>query len=135
GTLIIQESILQPILTKGLSVFGLNIARFNNLDVHRKFAEYQFSSIDEISKISKRKFVFSHILLPHPPYVYNKDGSIPSYPGDLTTGPPESEKYINQLLFTNSQIEKMIDTILENSETPPVIILQADEGPYPKRFV
>lgn len=135
GTIILQETILQPILTKGISLFGLNIARFNNLDVHRKYAEYQFDHMDEISKVKGPKFVFSHILLPHPPYIYDKDGTKPPYPGDLTTGPPEAEKYINQLIYTNSKIQEMIATIKSNSDQEPIIILQADEGPYPKEFV
>lgn len=31
-------------------------------------------------------------------------------------------------------MENLINTLLSNSEIPPIIILQADEGPYPRRY-
>jgi hypothetical protein len=37
--------------------------------------------------------------------------------------------YRQQLLFMNSQLEKMIDAILSEHESTPVVILQGDHGP------
>ena len=37
--------------------------------------------------------------------------------------------YNEQLVYTNHMLKKTINTILQNSETPPIIILQADHGP------
>ncbi|GAH89143.1 unnamed protein product, partial [marine sediment metagenome] len=41
------------------------------------------------------------------------------------------QNYVNQLIFVNKKIEILIDKLLSNSQVPPIIILQADEGPYP----
>jgi hypothetical protein len=38
-------------------------------------------------------------------------------------------RYIAQLEFINAQVAKTIDSILANSTTPPIIIVQADHGP------
>ena len=37
--------------------------------------------------------------------------------------------FVRQLTFINKQAIKTIDTIISNSPTPPIIILQADHGP------
>jgi hypothetical protein len=74
------------------------------------------------------KFVHAHWLIPHPPWLFNRDGSV------LTSADAASrsrrENYINQMVFTNHQILKMIDRIQATSKIPPVIVIQADEGPY-----
>lgn len=76
------------------------------------------------------KFVFTHFLMPHPPYIFDADGSR-GYPPGMQGG----EKYIRQLRYTNTEILRMVDAILRNDMgNPPIIILQADEGEYPTRF-
>jgi hypothetical protein len=75
------------------------------------------------------KFVFAHVLVPHPPYVFNRDGSF------LTESDAnrhtDQQSYVNQLIATNTKITALIDHILSDSKTPPIIVLQGDEGPYP----
>ncbi len=74
------------------------------------------------------KFVFCHFLLTHPPYYFKADGSLnPSEKRDVTTDP---RLYLDSVRFTNQQILDMIQTIDRNSPHKPVIIIQADEGPY-----
>ncbi|NIN92641.1 MAG: hypothetical protein GTN76_16480, partial [Candidatus Aenigmarchaeota archaeon] len=41
------------------------------------------------------------------------------------------EKYIDQLIFTNTKVRMLIDTLLADSERPPIIVIQSDEGPDP----
>jgi len=81
--------------------------------------------------------VFAHFLLPHPDYVFNRDGSL--RPPATTTEVAQrgleqvmKEMYIDQLVATNRMVESLIETLLETSDTPPIIILQADEGPIPR---
>ncbi|MCM8819531.1 MAG: hypothetical protein NC925_01925 [Candidatus Omnitrophica bacterium] len=40
------------------------------------------------------------------------------------------EGYINQLIFINKKVKEIINLILEESFSPPIIILQADHGPH-----
>jgi hypothetical protein len=75
------------------------------------------------------KFVFAHVLVPHPPYTFNRDGSF------LTASDAnrydDRESYVNQLIATNQKIALLVDRILADSPRPPIIVLQGDEGPYP----
>lgn len=75
------------------------------------------------------KFVLSHILLPHPPLVFESDGSFmeDAEAADLST----KERYRRQLAYTNTRIEAILGDLLAlPPERRPIIILQADEGPY-----
>jgi hypothetical protein len=72
-------------------------------------------------------------MLPHPPYVFAGDGSYvdPAVKSNLSA----SEKFGQQLTWTNSQLRPFVDSLLDlPEERRPIIILQADEGPYPSPY-
>ena len=81
------------------------------------------------------KFVFTHFISPHPPYVFMSDGSTVQYNDEANDyGIPREQKYVNQLQYLNGRILEMVDKIKQASVVPPVIVLAADEGPYPRQF-
>jgi uncharacterized membrane protein len=94
-----------------------------------------FENLEDVYKIEGPKFVFAHIISPHPPYSFLPDGSMNPNAGSPhffnSSLPPEEsiEGYLGQVSFVSWRIEEVIDTILDNSTRPVVIILQADHGP------
>jgi hypothetical protein len=90
----------------------------------------QLESFRALPQRPRPKFVFAHILVPHPPAVFDPDGSFVSQ--DLENRRSPELNYRNQVMFANRMIVQLVDTILSASANPPVIILQGDEGPYPK---
>ena len=96
---------------------------------HFNCALYTFDSITEMPDNTEPTYVFAHILLPHPPYVFDKDGNYLS--AEAASKKSREENYINQLTATNNMVTELIDGLLSSSEVPPIIILQADEGPFP----
>lgn len=98
-------------------------------DAHRNVVLYQFSVLNQLPKTNNPKFVFAHILIPHPPYVFDKN----CQPINEKTADSRSEKenYVDQIQCANKKMETTINQILSNSKKPPIIILQADEGPVP----
>jgi len=72
------------------------------------------------------KFVYAHILAPHPPHVFNPDGSVnlEARTGDDHIGLPI------QLDYLNPQIIEIVRNIIERSDTDPIIILEGEHGPY-----
>ena len=44
------------------------------------------------------------------------------------------QSYINQIMVTNKMLKGLIEKLQKDSEIQPVIIIQADEGPYPERI-
>ena len=76
-----------------------------------------------------RKFVFAHILLPHPPYVFDANGNM--VVKATAEVQPEAELYADQLAFANSQVKQTVDALLAGPpESDPIIIIMGDEGPF-----
>lgn len=111
------------------------------LNSYSKKILFNFSHLPDITKLDVPTFFYAHFLIPHPPFVFNKDGkSINS--NDTVEGRDGShyfekhpsrqeyrERYKNQLVFANKKIQEMIDEVLIRSNKPPIIILQSDHGP------
>ena len=98
-------------------------------NIHRSTALYEFKAFDKIPQINGPKFVFTHILLPHDPFVFDKNCNPISE--KVVNSMHHQENYKNQIICTNSMMKDMINKIFVSSKNPPVIILQADEGPFP----
>ncbi len=77
---------------------------------------------------SAPKFVFVHIVVPHPPFLFNEDGS--TYPlGVISLSDKfEKEKYVAQVKFIQKQVLAMLDQ-LDKNPRKKVVIIQGDHGP------
>jgi len=88
------------------------------------------------------KFVFAHLISPHPPFVFGPQGQpitdFPKYDmGDGShrfkrTGMTTDEYiayYRDQVTYLNTLVLAAVDDVLANSPEPPIIIIQGDHGP------
>ena len=82
----------------------------------------------------KPKFIFAHIMSPHPPYVFDKNGII-----DVNTKTVDkiyenpylnTESYVNQLIYTNDKIINLVNMIMNSSFNEPIVIIQSDHGSF-----
>lgn len=94
---------------------------------------FTLSNLEKVPQIKGPKFVLVHLLIPHKPYVFGKNGEPVSGVPITLTGhdltKKKNRRYINQLIFTNKKMRRIIQVLLEKSEKPPIIILQSDHGP------
>ena len=94
-----------------------------------------FNSMKDVAKMQGSKFVYVHLILPHPPFVFGPDGKYTN-PADfwnekkLYPANKFGKGYTNQVAFLNGKLLETIDTILSESKSPPIIILQGDHGPW-----
>jgi hypothetical protein len=100
---------------------------------YRHVILYSFDELPKAAELPGPKFVFSHILAPRPPYVFDSRGkpvdeSIPYMVIGRPNLPDDKSAFIEQLKFVNQKTLEMIDGILEHSKVPPIIILQGDHG-------
>jgi hypothetical protein len=98
----------------------------------RQHSVYALDKLEDSAELGSPKYVFAHLLLPHDPYVFDADGSFMDHAQVEAQG--QAESYRRQLTFANWRILEIIDHILAESEVTPVILLQADEGPFPDRY-
>jgi hypothetical protein len=83
------------------------------------------------------RFVFAHLMVPHPPYVFDRDGFAPAVPECTATrcaileAPLDRElhrsRYIDQLSYTNELVTRTVDAII-GAEPGAVIVLMSDHG-------
>jgi hypothetical protein len=88
----------------------------------------KFDKLAGVPDVEGPKFVFAHLLLPHEPYLFGPQGEMLTE--EQVGARTEAENYLNQLAFVNAKIRWLIDQILSESARPPIIVLQADEGPF-----
>jgi hypothetical protein len=91
--------------------------------------------LPQISQDPDPTFTFVHLLIPHVPFIFSPDGSIVSdplfYNGKLSW-PGDDEHlilgYANQVEYIDRKIVEVVKTILAQSKTPPIIVIQGDHG-------
>jgi|GEM_PF-672057 len=96
---------------------------------YRNSILYTLEHIPDLDSIAAPKFVFAHIVCPHPPYVFRKDGSpvLSKLKLDNSWIGPEKKYYIEQLEYLNGRVKEILETILKKDEDA-VIIIQSDHG-------
>jgi hypothetical protein len=93
------------------------------------------NSMSRLAHMKGPKFVFIHMVIPHPLFVFAPDGS-PTDPSLYMdeNGIYSQENYYKgyrqQAEYINGQIEKAAATLISESANPPVIVLQGDHGPW-----
>lgn len=75
--------------------------------------------------------VFAHILVPHGPYPFTADGKCLSRDEAAARG--EDQGFVDQVAFAAQMIRDIVPALQNGSRGVPVILLQADEGPFPDR--
>jgi len=117
--LLYRTSILHPI--------GTRLGILDPREMRQQTVLRKFDRLADVPGAKGPKFVFVHMLLPHNPYVFGPNGEMLAY--EQVKARTEIENYLNQLAFTNEKMTWVIDEILSKSERPPIIVVQADEGP------
>jgi hypothetical protein len=94
---------------------------------------FQFDELEGIAEGPGPTFVFAHFLLPHPPYLFNADGS--RVTAEQRASRTLDEQYLEQLQYANARILTLLDRLQAGPpETWPIVVLAADEGPFPPRY-
>lgn len=83
---------------------------------------YEIKVLSQAAMLPGRKFFYLHFFITHPPYMFKPDGGL-RWPVIMNQA-----AYDDQVLYINSQLIPILKGIIQDSRTPPVIILQADHG-------
>jgi hypothetical protein len=90
-----------------------------------------FSTLGAVPAQPSPKFVVFHTLLPHDPYIFGARGQRVTFPGhtDESLATATGRRYyLRQLELTSRKLLEAVDRIFARSKTPPVVVIQADEG-------
>jgi hypothetical protein len=116
--------------------FGM-LSRYPLTDDERKreLTRFVLDKLEEVPSVPGKKFVFVHLVVPHPPFVFGPNGEplvVEPYYENGEVGYRKEDfikGYHNQVTFIDSQIVTTLGKIIANSSRPPVIIVQGDHGP------
>lgn len=111
---------------------------FDMPDRRYKVIAHTISQLKEIPNLDNGPHItFAHLSIPHAPFHFDQYGNerkiFERGYANLDTNSEERQKYIkgyiHQVKFVNSQIIEIVNCLLENSKTPPIIVIQSDHGP------
>jgi hypothetical protein len=126
---LLDESALPALLRR----LGVGTSVVDRRSRHYTYNEYGLSALAGLRDEPGPKFVFGHVLLPHRPYVYDRDGHFMTV--EEQAGMSTAETFDRQLDYTNTRLREILGGLLAlPEEERPIIILQADEGPYPNNY-
>ena len=122
----LRDSLLRFV---GATRFGFTGGATN--DRFRDSVRSTFEKLAATATLPGPKLVVFHTLMPHDPYIFGSQGQPVTFPDTSDTG--HSTKlgmryYVGQLQFVNHELLSVVDAILAHSRTPPVIVIQSDEG-------
>lgn len=94
-------------------------------DSHSNFIFFTINKISNLRDISSPKFIYAHLLFPHSPYLFDKNGNL-----NLPSAYNDNAYYLGNYNYSMKIAQEIVNHILEeaNSDNPPVIILQSDHG-------
>jgi hypothetical protein len=91
---------------------------------------WELKLLENLPRYRSPAFVFGHVMLPHTPYIFDSEGRLVSE--SANRGRSHKEQFAEQLEFTNTRLLAILDRLLDvPAAERPLIIVQADEGPYP----
>lgn len=109
--------------------------------MRRRKLAHAFWSLEWLAETTLRpRFVFAHLLAPHPPFVFTADGTPVRHKGPFGywdgsdymeyAGTPESyrEGYSQQAEYLNKRLLGIVDRLLATKGPKPIIIIQGDHG-------
>ncbi|MBC7873364.1 MAG: sulfatase-like hydrolase/transferase [Ferruginibacter sp.] len=79
-------------------------------------------------KTTNPKFVYTHLMMPHYPYYFDRNGKEQPFENLLEGNQVNKAAYIEYLQYTNKELIKLVDHILQSSASPPLIVLMGDHG-------
>jgi hypothetical protein len=124
----------------GLAALIGTVAPSWGADQARSRIDAAFEELRQIAQTGPRnqpQLVISHVLAPHPPFVYGANGE--DLPLDLSqeylfnwsanaSDPLSRAQYAGQVAYVNEQLLPTIDSIIAGSTRPPVVVLMSDHG-------
>jgi hypothetical protein len=121
--------------TSSVDNSGLSLDNRDLVKEHVAAQLFFLDKLPDVPAIDGPKFVYAHISVPHFPYVFGPNGEIMTDSGfygaengDAVNQEHQEQGYINQVQYINMRIIPILQTIINESKNPPIIVLMGDHG-------
>jgi hypothetical protein len=109
-----------------LDAFSRYLNKDNAAEIkQRDLILYTLEQTADLSEVKSPKFVYTHVLFPHQPFIFDENGNLL---------PPQDgydwHFYLGQYKYATKLAMQLISSLLAGADpaNPPVIIFQSDEG-------
>jgi hypothetical protein len=138
--LLLIEQTPVKILIEKLSAYRSQTAEGETIRIYGSDYDrtlFVFETLPELpTTLPGPTFVYAHLFVPHPPYVFGPNGEYVGnnkryYEGPYRDPVDESayhQAYTDQLRYINSVLPGILDRIISTSKIKPIIIVQGDHG-------
>ena len=92
----------------------------------RRQTLFTLEHLKELPGTEGPKFVVAHLYCPHVPFVFGPEGQ--HVAAENWVNFEEKAFYLGEYIFISREMEQVVDALLGESQTPPIIILQSDHG-------
>jgi hypothetical protein len=134
-----EELFLNTTMASALIDFRFADTHISSASVRRDNTLFTLKSLPETSKIQGPKFVYAHLILPHQPFIFGPNGEetdalIDDLGEDFSDAALQDKGayqagYRNQVLYANRRLIPILQSLIDESSIPPIIILESDHGP------
>ena len=127
--------VVQTTLLRVPQDFGLIYINQTVTARYRDRALFALAEFDDLADMGGPKFVYIHLIPPHPPFVFGPNGEYLDpfefvIAENAYTSNTYSQGYLDQVTFISNEITQSIQTLMAESPVPPVIVIQGDHGPW-----
>jgi hypothetical protein len=107
-------------------------------DTHRTKILDGLDTVEALAREPGAKFVFAHIIIPHPPFVFDADGKALQPPrpfsfedGDQYEGPRDEyvKGYRDQTRYLVARLTTLVERLMAQEGPAPIIVMHGDHGP------
>src|SRR3972149_6041208 len=107
--------------------FGIQNA---DSELFRERTLFALDKLGKLSYIKEPKFVFVHLIVPHPPFVFGPTGG-PVEPAAVGTTKTRrrARQYRDQAIYISNRMMEIVPKIIAGSTRPPIIVIQGDHRP------
>jgi hypothetical protein len=86
-------------------------------------------TVAHLPAIGAPRFLYAHFMLPHNPFIYKRDGSRRTAQDAVIMDEVKAKAfYLDQLIYTNTYIQQLVNALLKDGKRNKVIIIQGDHG-------
>ena len=122
-TALYDTTIAPAIITR----LGLESGRGGRLRLYDATV-WQLDMFAKVARQESPKFVFLHVMIPHPPYIFDADGSFVTAAEDAKRS--DKERYAAQWAYTGGLLRQTLEPLVQLPEAErPIIVVSTDEGP------
>ncbi|HNW94577.1 MAG TPA: hypothetical protein PKW57_02370 [Anaerolineaceae bacterium] len=134
-----ERMLFDTTLVRILTDYKGGVTTSDKIPLNYPYADHvrqQWTILKELKQISGfqgPKLVWAHLTMPHAPYVFYPDGSLIPDPPELPwVVPLPWDQYLQYyswgVQYTDNAILPVLEAILKNSDSPPIIVITGDHG-------